>query len=105
LELSLLILSIRHKKIESFLLNLKIGNKPPKMETQINMEKRNDLEEKMARISLKPQDMFRKYTDLYSAFDNNGIPTHDAAGSEISKSSTKKLQKDWEKQKKLYESF
>jgi len=86
-------------------MNLRIGNKPLKMETQTNMEKRKDLEEKMARMSLKPQDMFRKYTDLYSAFNIDGIPTHDATGHEISKSSIKKLQKDWEKQKKLYESF
>ena len=86
-------------------MNLKISNKQPKMETQINMEKRNDLEEKMARMSLNPQDMFRKYTDLYSAFDTDGVPTHDATGREISKSTNKKLRKDWEKQKKLYESF
>lgn len=59
----------------------------------------------MARCHLKPQDMFLKYTELYSAFDANGIPTHDASGYEISKSNAKKLKKDWEKQKRLYESF
>jgi hypothetical protein len=41
---------------------------------------------------------------MYSRFDTNGIPTHDAAGNELSKSTVKKLQKNWEKQKKLYES-
>jgi hypothetical protein len=47
--------------------------------------------------------MFKSQTDLYSQFDDEGIPTHDAAGEKISKSAYKKLRKDWEKQKKLYE--
>jgi hypothetical protein len=55
-------------------------------------------------MSLAPQDMFKSQTDLYSKFDEEGIPTHDAAGEKISKSMYKKLRKDWEKQKKLYES-
>ena len=48
--------------------------------------------------------MYRGQTDLYSQFDAEGIPTHDAAGEPMSKSGYKKLKKDWEKQKKLYES-
>lgn len=32
-----------------------------------------------------------------------GVPTHDAAGEPLSKSAIKKLRKDWEKQKKLFE--
>jgi hypothetical protein len=48
--------------------------------------------------------MFKSQIDLYSLFDEDGIPTHDAAGEKISKSGYKKLRKDWEKQKKLFES-
>ena len=55
-------------------------------------------------MSLAPEDMFKSQTDLYSQFDADGIPTHDAAGEKISKSGYKKLKKDWEKQKALYES-
>ena len=55
-------------------------------------------------MSLAPEDMFKSQTDLYSQFDAEGIPTHDAAGEKISKSGYKKLKKDWEKQKALYES-
>lgn len=55
-------------------------------------------------MSLSPQDMFRGQPELYSAFDEDGIPTLDAAGEKISKSMSKKLRKDWEKQKKLFES-
>jgi cysteinyl-tRNA synthetase len=61
--------------------------------------------EKMARLHLAPQDMFRKKLDLYSAFDVDGIPTHAADGKELSKSTLRKLQKDWEKQKKMYETY
>jgi hypothetical protein len=32
-----------------------------------------------------------------------GVPTHDAAGEPLSKSAFKKLKKDWDKQKKLFE--
>jgi hypothetical protein len=55
-------------------------------------------------MSLRAEDMFKSQTDLYSQFDAEGMPTHDAAGEKISKSAYKKLRKDWEKQKKLFES-
>lgn len=62
------------------------------------------LAEKEARKNLSPVDMFKSETSLYSAFDTDGLPTHDAEGKEISKNALKKLRKDWEKQKRLYES-
>lgn len=55
-------------------------------------------------MSIPPSEMFKSQTDLYSLFDEDGVPTHDAAGVPITKSSIKKLRKDWEKQKRLYES-
>mgnify|MGYP001012599363 CR=1 FL=1 len=88
------------------------------------------------KAKIKPQDMFRDKTDLYSQFDEQvcgvtwcgvvgsamlccwcfvccsvvylllqGIPTHDASGKELSKNALKKLKKEWEDQKSLYESF
>lgn len=65
-------------------------------------EKRRIFSEKMARMSIKPQDMFRRQTGLYSSFDCDGIPTHDVSGNEISKCNAKKLKKEWLKQEKLY---
>lgn len=47
--------------------------------------------------------MFLSQTDLYSAFDADGVPTKDKAGEPLSKSAIKKLKKEWDKQKKLYE--
>lgn len=59
--------------------------------------------EKEARKNMPPQDMFKSQTELYSAFDADGVPTADAKGEPLTKSSMKKLKKEWEKQKKLYE--
>jgi cysteinyl-tRNA synthetase len=55
-------------------------------------------------MAIAPDQMFRNQPELYSEFDAEGIPTKDAEGKEISKSMQKKLKKDQEKQKRLYES-
>lgn len=52
---------------------------------------------------MPPQEMFLPQTDLYSAFDDAGVPTANKAGEPLSKSAIKKLKKEWDKQKKLYE--
>jgi cysteinyl-tRNA synthetase len=62
--------------------------------------------EKDERAKIPPEQMFRNQTELYSAFDaTTGVPTHNAAGEELSKGSLKKLQKDWEKQKEQHEKY
>lgn len=68
------------------------------------MEQEKARLEKLARLSLSPQDMFKDQRHLYSQFDADGVPTHDNKGEKLSKSASKKLKKDWEKQKKLFES-
>ncbi|KAF4691458.1 hypothetical protein FOZ60_015456 [Perkinsus olseni] len=60
------------------------------------------LAEKEAKKKIRPQDMFKDQSDKYSQFDENGIPTHDAAGAKLTKSAFKKLHKEWEKQRRLY---
>ena len=45
--------------------------------------------------------MFR--TNEYSAWNDQGIPTHDAEGKELPKTRAKKLAKEWEAQKKKRE--
>lgn len=59
--------------------------------------------EKEARKRVPPEEMFLSQTDLYSAFDESGVPTKDKGGEPLSKSAIKKLKKEWEKRKKLYE--
>ncbi|RYY89594.1 hypothetical protein EON63_00405 [archaeon] len=41
-------------------------------------EQAKQLAEKMAKMKLDPKEMFLHMTDLYSAFDSDGVPTHDA---------------------------
>jgi hypothetical protein len=52
-----------------------------------------------------PTEMFRRQPTLYSLFDLNGIPTHDAAGSELDGLTIKQLHNDWEKQKKIFKAL
>lgn len=59
--------------------------------------------EKEARKRVPPEEMFLSETELYSEFDAAGVPTKDKSGEPLSKSAIKKLKKEWEKQKKLYE--
>lgn len=48
-------------------------------------------------------DMFR--TEEYSEWDEEGLPTKDKEGVELPKSRTKKLRKEWERQRKLHEEW
>ena len=59
--------------------------------------------DRLEKGKLSPLDMFR--TAEYSAWDEDGLPTIDAEGKEVAKSRTKKLKKDWERQKKLHEAW
>jgi cysteinyl-tRNA synthetase len=44
-------------------------------------------------------------TSEYGEWDEDGVPTKDANGEEVTKSKRKKLVKDWERQKKLHEAW
>lgn len=73
---------------------------------QKQLEKANKEKEALQRLEkgrLSHLEMFR--TNEYSAWDEEGLPTRDAAGEEINKSRGKKLRKDWERQKKLHEAW
>ncbi|XP_058461123.1 cysteine--tRNA ligase, cytoplasmic [Malaya genurostris] len=60
---------------------------------------------KDAQQRINPVDMFRTEADKYSAFDERGLPTHDAEGKEISKGQQKKLQKLQQQQEKRYQEY
>eukprot|EP00814_Leptocylindrus_danicus_P009909 CAMPEP_0116008050 /NCGR_PEP_ID=MMETSP0321-20121206/2643_1 /TAXON_ID=163516 /ORGANISM="Leptocylindrus danicus var. danicus, Strain B650" /LENGTH=712 /DNA_ID=CAMNT_0003476821 /DNA_START=165 /DNA_END=2304 /DNA_ORIENTATION=- len=52
---------------------------------------------KEARLKISPENLFKEadeYKGLYSAFDGDGIPTHDAAGEKLTKSAMKNLKKE-----------
>ncbi|XP_039592953.1 cysteine--tRNA ligase, cytoplasmic isoform X1 [Polypterus senegalus] len=60
---------------------------------------------KLAKMKIPPSEMFKSESDKYSSFDENGFPTHDAEGKEISKGQTKKLKKLYDAQDKLYKEY
>ncbi len=61
--------------------------------------------EKEAKAKIPPKELFSDSTDLYSKFDDEGVPTHDKDGEALSKGAIKKLQKEYAKQKDLHEKF
>lgn len=65
------------------------------------LEKEKQERERLEQGKLSPTDMFR--TDEFSAWDEDGLPTKDAKGEDVAKSRSKKLRKDWERQKKKHE--
>jgi cysteinyl-tRNA synthetase len=61
-------------------------------------------QEKLEKGRLSPAE-WAKQSDEFSQFDAEGMPTHDKAGEELSKSRKKKLQKEWQSQEKLHQDF
>lgn len=55
-----------------------------------------------AQAAIPPQEMFLSQTDKYSAFDEQGLPTHDASGQPLSDKQQKKLRKLWQAQEKKH---
>ncbi|KAL1110117.1 hypothetical protein AAG570_008194, partial [Ranatra chinensis] len=61
--------------------------------------------EREALKRVPPEEMFLSMKDKYSAFDSQGLPTHDAEGKELSKGQQKKLQKSQQLQRKKYTDY
>ncbi|GAN06823.1 cysteinyl-tRNA synthetase [Mucor ambiguus] len=60
--------------------------------------------EKLEKGKLAPSEMF-KSLDEFSKFDESGFPTHTKDGEEVTKSRKKKLQKEFDMQKKLHDEY
>ena len=65
--------------------------------------------EKKARLAeqarIDPRDMFRGAGTEWTEWDADGVPTKDKEGKDVSKGASKKMRKEWEKQRKLFEEF
>ncbi|XP_043468680.1 cysteine--tRNA ligase, cytoplasmic [Leptopilina heterotoma] len=86
------------------------------MKKRLEAEKAAEKEKKKAEIAaaaaakdalrkIPPAELFLMETDKYSKFDENGLPTLDAEGKEISKGLSKKLQKLQLAQEKRYNEY
>jgi len=62
-----------------------------------------DAQERLEKAKIDPREMFK--TAEYSTWDSEGMPTKDKDGNEVTKSKLKKLVKDQEKQRRLYEEY
>ncbi|GFR89322.1 cysteine--tRNA ligase, cytoplasmic-like [Elysia marginata] len=85
----------------------KIRQEEEKRAEKERLRKKKEAEQaaKSAQERIPPSELFRSETDKYSAFDEKGIPTHDAAGQELTKSALKKLVKQFEAQDKKYAKY
>ncbi|KAG4305561.1 hypothetical protein PORY_001117 [Pneumocystis oryctolagi] len=82
---------LEEKKLQQQLLNERIS------------KEKQELEKKILKGKLSPKELFQ--THEYSKWDNKGLPTHDAQGTELTKSRRKKIIKEWEKQHLLHEKY
>lgn len=67
------------------------------------LEKERKEREEDEKAKVDPKQMFRM--PEYSAWDDEGLPIKEADGSEVTKSKSKKLRKEWERQKKAHEGW
>lgn len=78
-----------------------------KQKAEAKLKREKEEAEKKAKMleqaKIDPKVMFR--TEEWSAWDEDGLPIKDKEGAEVNKSRAKKLRKEWEKQKKLFEEF
>lgn len=82
---------------------LKKEARAAKEQQKLEAERKQREKEEKARIP--PQQLFRSFVDLYSVFDEEGIPTHNAAGEPLPKSARKKLVKEMDQHKALHEKY
>jgi cysteinyl-tRNA synthetase len=61
-------------------------------------------EERKEKAKVSPFEMF-KSDERFSEWDKDGLPTKTKEGEDVPKSTSKKLKKDWERQKKLWEEY
>lgn len=66
------------------------------------IEKLKLAQEREKKMKMPPSEMFKSQLDKYSKFDDRGMPTHDVAGKEVSKSALKKLERLYAEQENRY---
>lgn len=86
-----------------------LGSTDDKPKSDANASRKDaqqaQLAAKKEKMKISPLDMFKLQPELYSKFDDEGLPTHDAARELLTKSTIKKLKKEQDKQKKLHEAY
>lgn len=76
-----------------------------RMKQALKEEKLAQQKAKMEAYKTPPSQMFKLQCSLYSAFDDQGLPTHDETGAVLTKSQIKKLQKAYDAQAKKHNDY
>ena len=69
------------------------------MENQ-RKQKEQEAKERELKLSTPAKEYYAMMTDKYSKFNEEGVPTHNANGAELSKEQVNKLKKDFQKHQK-----
>ena len=81
--------------------------KAAKKATAQELERQKKLQ-KLERGSVPPEQLFKPPNapeGIYGSWDDQGLPLTDGEGKELSKNQTKKVQKEWTRQKELHEEY
>lgn len=90
---------------DNILKEIALKNKAKQEQEEMKKKRAAAAAEKAAKMKIPPQELFKAMTDKYSAFDENGLPTKDQEGKELSKGAAKKVKKEWDTQKNNYEKY
>ncbi|XP_030416410.1 cysteine--tRNA ligase, cytoplasmic isoform X1 [Gopherus evgoodei] len=83
----------------------KIEEEKKRKKEEASRKKQEQEAAKLAKMKIPPHAMFKSELDKYSKFDENGFPTHDTEGKELSRGQMKKLKKLYEAQEKLHKEY
>lgn len=76
-----------------------------RLKQQEKEAKKNAAAAKVVEPPIAPSEFFRKEVGKYSQFADNGMPTHDQEGKELTKTALKKIAKVFEAQEKKYNAY
>lgn len=90
---------------ENILKEIALKQKAKREQEDMKKKRAAAAAEKAEKMKVRPQDLFLSQSEKFSAFDENGIPTLDKEGKELSKGASKKIKKEWDAQKSNYDKY
>jgi cysteinyl-tRNA synthetase len=84
---------------------LKEKEKEKELKENKKKQKEAEAKEREHKLSLTAKEYYATLTDKYSEFDNDGVPTKNAKGNELSKEQYNKLKKEFAKHDKQHQKW
>ena len=79
--------------------------KEEEMKENARLKKEAEAKEREFRLSTTAKEYYATMTNKYSKFDEEGVPTHNAKGEELSKEQLNKLKKEFAKHNKQHQKW